>query len=284
MKYWFILVIFLLFSCTEKKTEEETIYTQPAPFTNLENPEMKIVADDSEPDAADLFTDSLDGTWIKRDKTSLCIVNYNKDENEIIMYDRSENLQEVYKCSAFSKTRQPNTFYMVGTNDMIPFIRMNFTIQLFPDDKCWITVKESGIKNEKVIWTGSYVRMTGYADSEKTTEPTERIYLSGIFTGNNIRFHFSDEKFKAEINGEKKNGIFSVYIYNGKNILELRYLDKEGRVTGSDCYELTYRENETEQHYLGIITMKRGTSTPTAFLPYGEEDMLITQYTEKLVE
>ena len=284
MRYLLIIAMLISFSCSEKKPAEQTVFVQPEPYSNLPAAENGIIPGEQTDDPAGRFTDKLDGTWIKIDGSSTCIVNFDKAANEIIMYDGEENLQEVYRCSSFSKTKRSDTFYMVGTNDMIPFIRMNFTIQLFSDGRCWITVKESGIKNEKVIWTGSYTRMTGYDDPTRLDDNSGTILLSGLYTGNSFSLRFSDSSFEMEKNGEKTVGIYSVYHYNRHNILELRFRDKEVMVTGTECYRITFSVDEKDNYYLDILTLERGSSTPEAFVSYGEEELVLTRQFQKELE
>ena len=120
---------------------------------------------------ADRFKKRLDGAWVKKEKDgSLTIINYNESSNDIIMFNNTQGVQEVYLCSQFSPTLKENTWYLLGTNDMVPFIRMNITVRLESEDVCYFTVREEGIKNEGVIWTGRYNRMTEYGEKKALKE------------------------------------------------------------------------------------------------------------------
>ena len=90
---------------------------------------------------ADRFKSRLDGAWVKKEKDgSSTIINFNYSSNDIIMFNDTQGVQEVYLCSQFSPTLRENTWYMLGTNDMVPFIRMNITVRLESDDVCHFTV------------------------------------------------------------------------------------------------------------------------------------------------
>ena len=121
--------------------------------------------------AADRFKKRLDGAWVKKEKDgSSTIINYNESSNDIIMFSDAQGVQEVYLCSQFSPTLKENTWYLLGTNDMVPFIRMNITVRLESENVCYFTVREEGIKNEGVIWTGKYSRMTEYGEKKAPKE------------------------------------------------------------------------------------------------------------------
>ena len=169
---------------------------------------------------AERFKSRLDGAWVKKEKDgSSTIINFNYSSNDIIMFNDAQGVQEVYLCSQFSPTLRENTWYMLGTNDMVPFIRMNITVRLESDDVCHFTVREEGIKNEEVIWTGRYVRMTEYGEKKAPKEEEKQFVLDGKYVNDTMTLIFSKNHFTLTDDKGTHSGLAALYEFGDISIL-----------------------------------------------------------------
>ncbi len=226
---------------------------------------------------ADRFKNRLDGAWVKREKDgSATIINYNYSSNDIIMYNDALGVQEVYLCSQFSPTLRENTWYMLGTNDMVPFIRMNITMRLESDDVCYFTVREEGIKNEEVIWTGRYNRMTEYGE-KKAPEEEKQFVLDGVYENETMTLVFSKHHFEMTDEKGTRSGLAALYDFEDISILELRFLGKEGKLQNLFQYRLEHSITETEDVILVEITLQPGKIKIHGFKPSGEPKVTLIQ-------
>ncbi|MBR4159554.1 MAG: hypothetical protein IKT97_05815, partial [Spirochaetia bacterium] len=188
--------------------------------------------------AADRFKKRLDGSWVKKEKDgSSTIINYNESSNDIIMFSDAQRVQEVYLCSQFSPTLKENTWYLLGTNDMVPFIRMNITVRLESEDVCYFTVREEGIKNEGVIWTGRYSRMTEYGE-KKAPKEEKQFVLDGQYINDTMTLVFSKQHFNLTDDKGNYSGLAALYNFDDISILELRFLGREGKLEDLFQYRL----------------------------------------------
>lgn len=226
---------------------------------------------------ADRFKDRIDGAWVKKEKDgSSTIINYNKSSNDIIMFSDAQGVQEVYLCSQFSPTMRENTWYLLGTNDMVPFIRMNITVRLESEDVCYFTVREEGIKNEEVIWTGRYSRMTDYGE-KKIPKEEKQFVLDGRYENDTMTLHFSKHNFQLTDDKGTHSGLAALYDFEDISILELRYLGKEGKLENLFQYKFEHSITETDDAILVDITLTPGKIKIHGFKMSGEPRLTLTQ-------
>ena len=226
---------------------------------------------------ADRFKRRLDGAWVKKEKDgSSTIINFNYSSNDIIMFNDAQGVQEVYLCSQFSPTVRENTWYMLGTNDMVPFIKMNITVRLESDDACHFTVREEGIKNEEVIWTGKYERMTEYGE-KKAPKEEKQFVLDGTYENDTMKLVFSKQHFTLTDEKGNHSGLAALYEFGDISILEFRHLGKEGKLEHMFQYKFEHSITETEDAILVEITMLPGKIKIHGFKPSGEPRLILTQ-------
>ena len=226
---------------------------------------------------ADRFKKRLDGAWVKKEKDgSLTIINYNESSNDIIMFNNTQGVQEVYLCSQFSPTLKENTWYLLGTNDMVPFIRMNITVRLESEDVCYFTVREEGIKNEGVIWTGRYNRMTEYGE-KKALKEEKQFVLDGQYVNDTMTLAFTKQNFTLTDEKGSRSGLAALYDYEDISILELRFLGKEGKLENLFQYRLEHSITETDDSIIVEITILPGKIKIHGFKPSGEPKLVLTQ-------
>ena len=227
---------------------------------------------------ADRFKDRIDGAWVKKEKDgSSTIINYNKSSNDIIMFSDAQGVQEVYLCSQFSPTIKENTWYLLGTNDMVPFIRMNITVRLESEDVCYFTVREEGIKNEGVIWTGKYARMTEYGEKKAPQKEEKQFVLDGKYENDTMTLVFSRNHFELTDEKGLHSGLAALYDFGDISILELRYLGKEGKLENLLQYRFEHTITETDDSILVDINMTPGKIKIHGFKMSGENTIKLTQ-------
>ena len=226
---------------------------------------------------AERFKSRLDGAWVKKEKDgSSTIINYNYSSDDIIMFSDAQGVQEVYLCSQFSPTLRENTWYMLGTNDMVPFIRMNITVRLESDNVCYFTVREEGIKNEAVIWTGKYTRMTEYGE-KKAPKEEKQFVLDGKYESDTMTLLFSKQHFTLTDGKGIHSGLAALYDYDDISILELRFLGKEGKQENMFQYKLEHSITENDDAIIVEISMLPGKIKIHGFKPSGEPKLVLTQ-------
>ena len=227
--------------------------------------------------AADRFKKRLDGSWVKKEKDgSSTIINYNESSNDIIMFSDAQRVQEVYLCSQFSPTLKENTWYLLGTNDMVPFIRMNITVRLESEDVCYFTVREEGIKNEGVIWTGRYSRMTEYGE-KKAPKEEKQFVLDGQYINDTMTLVFSKQHFNLTDDKGNYSGLAALYNFDDISILELRFLGREGKLEDLLQYRLEHSITENDDAIIVEISMLPGKIKIHGFKPSGEPKLVLTQ-------
>lgn len=227
--------------------------------------------------AADRFKKRLDGAWVKKEKDgSSTIINYNESSNDIIMFSDAQGVQEVYLCSQFSPTLKENTWYLLGTNDMVPFIRMNITVRLESENVCYFTVREEGIKNEGVIWTGKYSRMTEYGE-KKAPKEEKQFVLDGQYLNDTMTLVFSKQHFTLTDEKGTRSGLAALYDYEDISILELRFLGREGKLEDLFQYRLEHSITENDDAIIVEISMQPGKIKIHGFKPSGEPKLVLTQ-------
>ncbi len=227
---------------------------------------------------ADRFKDRIDGAWVKKEKDgSSTIINFNKSSNDIIMFNNAQGVQEVYLCSQFSPTLKENTWYLLGTNDMVPFIRMNITVRLESENVCYFTVREEGIKNEGVIWTGKYARMTEYGEKKAPQKEEKQFVLDGKYENDTMTLVFSRNHFELTDEKGLHSGLAALYDFGDISILELRYLGKEGKLENLLQYRFEHTITETDDSILVDINMTPGKIKIHGFKMSGENTIKLTQ-------
>ena len=219
-----------------------------------------------------------DRAWVKKEKDgSSTIINFNKSSNDIIMFNNAQGVQEVYLCSQFSPTIKENTWYLLGTNDMVPFIRMNITVRLESEDVCYFTVREEGIKNEGVIWTGKYARMTEYGEKKAPQKEEKQFVLDGKYENDTMTLVFSRNHFELTDEKGLHSGLAALYDFGDISILELRYLGKEGKLENLLQYRFEHTITETDDSILVDINMTPGKIKIHGFKMSGENTIKLTQ-------
>ena len=227
---------------------------------------------------ADRFKSRLDGAWVKKEKDkSSTIINFNYSSNDIIMFNDAQGVKEVYLCSQFSPTVRENTWYMLGTNDMVPFIKMNITVRLESENVCHFSVREEGIKNEEVIWTGRYERMTEYGEKKAPKADEKQFVLDGKYENDAMTLIFSKNHFILTDEKGIHSGLAALYDFGDISILEFRHLEKEGKLEHMFQYRFEHSITENDDAIIVEITMLPGKIKIHGFKPSGEPKLVLIQ-------
>jgi len=235
-----------------------------------------IIANAQEDTDTLAFKKKLDGAWIEKEKDkSESIINYNQNTNELIMFSSSERIQEVFLCSPFTPLHNGNSYNLVGTNDMVPFIKVNITIHMDNDNKCWFTVRESEIKNKEVVWTGSYTRMTSYKNTKSYIEKKEEFILDGRYSNGTLSMDFYGNRFLLYNGKETKFGVFAIYDFEKMDILELRFLERDGKQTSMTQYRIEHGKKNS-------IILTPGQLKAHGFKLSGEKSSALTKASSEL--
>lgn len=231
----------------------------------------------------DAYKDFLQGQWVNIESKD-SIISFDRNNNEISLY--SNDILEIYKWTDFNRSKIPNSVYISARNDLIHFIRTNIFVRIEKLNKIRIVVNDREFSNNISSWNGYYEKvendMNIYRDKEISDE--ESIVLDGLYTGLNESIVFSGKNFtQKDINGTK-NGIFSIFHYNGTKILELRYLDNNRLVGERKEYRIEYNVQELEESIIREISLQRGEIKSLFFDVSGEDEILYKQTAGKEVE
>ncbi|MCQ2604852.1 MAG: hypothetical protein MJ215_07455 [Spirochaetia bacterium] len=241
---------------------------------------ISILLSQAAADSLESLQDRLSGSWIRDEENNIRIIYFGTTDNELTLYNRNEALEETYKWSSVTKSRQPDTLNISGTNDMIPIIKMIFTVQFTSDDTILLYSSEAGIKNESIGWNGEYRRMREKT-AENMTKP-DLPELNGEFTGEAIRLDFHGDSFTLHDAGKDSQGRFTVYQADEIQVLELQFCTQAGVYEKTEYYAFEYETeiNDEKQELKQTLTLRKGKMTPTGFVPAGDEETILTNISE----
>ncbi|MBR5672001.1 MAG: hypothetical protein IKX02_01000, partial [Spirochaetales bacterium] len=152
----------------------------------------------------------------------------------------------------------------------------NITVRLESEDVCYFTVREEGLKNEGVIWTGRYSRMTEYGE-KKAPKEEKQFVLDGQYINDTMTLVFSKQHFTLTDEKGTRSGLAALYDYEDISILELRFLGKEGKLEELLQYRLEHSITENDDAIIVEISMLPGKIKIHGFKPSGEPKLVLTQ-------
>jgi hypothetical protein len=228
----------------------------------------------------DAYKDFLQGQWVNIESKDL-IISFDKNNKEISLY--SNDILEIYKWTDFNRSRIPNSVYISARNDLIHFIRTNVFLRIEKLNKIRIVVNDREFSNNISPWNGYYEKVDNNMNiyREKESADEENISLDGLYTGLNDSIIFSGRNFTQEGREGLKNGIYSVFDYNGTKILELRYLDNNRLVDERKEYMIEYNVYDIEESIVREILLQRGDIKSLFFHVSGEDGIVYKQTVEK---
>ena len=230
----------------------------------------------------DAYQDFLQGQWVNN-KNSSSVISFDRENNEIAVY--SDDILEIYKWTDFTKSRMPQKVYISARNDLIHFIRKNILITIEKLDRIRIVVNDREIASKDIEhpWNGAYERINSSVniDMEQKKEETVKILLEGSYTGVNDTITFSGSDFTQTGPAAMKKGVYSVFDYNGKNIIEFRYLDSNRLVKDIKEYSIEYSQFDIENKTVNEIRLQHGEIKAQYFDASGEDKIIYKQTIEK---
>ena len=227
----------------------------------------------------DAYQDFLQGQWINSESSD-SVISFDKNNKEIALY--SKDILEIYKWTDFIRSKFPQLVYISARNDLIHFIRKNIRIDIKNLNKINITVTDRKISDESNPWNGNYEKVEGMGIKYKNQENNTDIFIpEGIYKGINNTIDFEGSDFIFESEGEIKKGFFSVYEYNGVNIIELRYLNSNRLVGERKSYSIEHSTFDTEDKIINEIRLQDGELKSGYFDASGEDLIIYKQTIEK---
>ena len=228
----------------------------------------------------DAYQDFLQGQWINTE-TNDSVISFDKDTKEIALY--SKDILEIYKWTDFNRSRIPNSVYISARNDMIHFIRKNVFVRIENLNKILVTVNDREFSKSSNPWNGYYEKINSTVNSEKEESKgvTERIVLEGLYTGVNEAITFNGSSFISEGKKGIKNGIYSIFDYNGTDIIEFRFLDSNRMVGERKEYSIEFKQYQLDENLINEISLQRG-EIKSQFFDASGEDQIIYKQTKKI--
>ena len=216
---------------------------------------------------AKAFEDFLAGSWYQTDglETSHTVILHFEPERRVFTYFTGE-LQEVYIWDVTYK-RLMNRVELNGKNELVPFIRKQFYVQVDDLEKIRVIGSDS--------WFGSYRKLpegfmpTPLSDGKELPDLVGQ-YVSDL--GDILDFDYP--RFELMQNEKKSAGGYSLY-YAGPLVLELKLINETGIVSGSRRFRLQYVEEQRDDKvfrtlflFPGIIGMYGFEDTENTFIRY----------------
>ncbi len=212
------------------------------------------------------FEQFLSGSWLKSTSEQNPVIDY----RNLILFDPaqrritffSDQVQEIYIWDNSLRTLY-NSLYIVGTNEIVPYIKKQITIRVLSVSSIQITGTD--------IWQGTYIKLTPSIQQSILNQEVETTaslpILSGYYRGDNgDELIFSSPMFTGRENGFEVRGGFAVF-NAGNHILSLKYLDEKGIVKETRIYKFDYIEETEETSIKRIIYLLGGELTVSGFKP-----------------
>lgn len=248
-----------------KKIEEkklETLFTQPVKA----------------------YEDFLDGLWFKtevEEEKGMEIISFDREKRRITFFEN--DVQEVYFWKSSHKTRIPNSFYLSGQNESVPFIEKVISIHVSSLDSIRVFVQDNDFKKSNFSWDGSYSKLPddfvhSLVDPPSTKKKITGSDLYGTFTGdeqNEITFNFP--YFHSRKGNEIKQGGYSIYTVDDVTILELKFFKENGLVDYSERYRIIYEREINDDTILHHCILIPGKITVKGFTSFDEPDIRLEQ-------
>ena len=220
------------------------------------------------------YQDFLQGQWINTESGN--VISFDKNTKEIAMY--SKDVLEIYKWTDFI-SNFPHRVFISSRNDLIHFIRNNIRVKILKLNKINIEVTVSKISERDNPWNGTYEKISSDTTLfHKNDENNENsIILEGLYTGVNNTITFSGKEFVQKEDDKTRKGIFSVFEYNGQQIIKFRYLDSNRLVGEKKDYSIIFNSYDIDNTTVNEIHLQRGEIKSQYFDASGEDKIIYKQ-------
>jgi hypothetical protein len=226
----------------------------------------------------DDFEQLLSDYWYKEEGESgfIRMINLNKDDKTVELLTLSNYKQ--YSWDSSYKSSWLPRLYIYGTSQYISTVKEKLQIDVIDADTVELALYDNGSQNVNLSWTGKYKRMT-----EGMKNSLKREFLREINTGqydlkgkyksaSGEEFSFEKNSFTlSEDNGsEQSSGFYSLFVLDGKQLMELIFYDDRGIKEKRELYLFSYSKEDNKEHRVRSFHITAGETDVHGFIPSEE--------------
>jgi len=213
------------------------------------------------------------------------MIVFEPDHRQIIFF--SGNVQEIYTWESSHRTRIPNSIYISGSNQLVPFIEKRISVFVTAPDTIQIQVSDRDFQSSNFDWDGTYNRLGDSLQKTviskmKASESKQAVELEGVYTnskGNSLRFEYPHVTINESDN--TMHGLFTVYSLDS-NILEIKLISEARTIVGQRVYKIDQEIDEHGQIRIFTLNLTPGSIGVHGFNPSDREEKLMYQRFEEI--
>ncbi len=204
---------------------------------------------------AEIFEDYLKGAWYRETGNGAYedMVYFNTDTREIMFYDGQ--IQEVFSWGTSHRTTAKKLYARIN-NAIIPALFDNLSISAEAWDQLYLARVVTPDK-----WDGTYRRLNSslqdILDSQLQLSPLmESIPLTGIWRGSGgeeLVIDLPSIEWKSE--QSVRRGTASVFTLNGKTVLQVQFLKRNGAAEETSNWLMDFQEVEDGAQIIRFLTV-----------------------------
>ncbi len=200
--------------------------------------------DDATPSAEDSPSDPAGGL------KGVTILFFDPSAREVSLY--SGDVMEIYVWENSYRTLY-NSLVISGYNELVQYIKAQISVSVVSLDRIEVYLPDS--------WAGTYLKLTkSMQDSllKGTGAQPKLPRLSGEYLGESgDRLTFNGVRFTQEGKNRTQSGGYSLFDY-GQPVIELRYIEPDGIVTGTKVYKLSFHEEKSPERIVRTLNLTPG--------------------------
>jgi hypothetical protein len=214
------------------------------------------------------FESFLNDPWFRLTRsgddgeTTQDIIFFDLDQRQISFY--SEEVQEIYDWNTTHRSRIPNSVFISGHNQLVPFIVKDIAVYVTSLDTVTIDVNDSDFQNESYQWDGKYYRVKGGSpfdsvEVDRDTPPFSAEDLSGEFIseeGNSVVFTYPSFVLTRE--NTVSTGGYILYRIGEDTILEFKILEKNRTLKETLTFSAVYSVEESGNTLVHSLILQAG--------------------------
>jgi hypothetical protein len=230
------------------------------------------------------YEDFMEGLWYRsgsnESSTTMSgyeTIHFDPVERNITFFE--QDVQEVYNWKSSHKTRIPNSFYINGQNQLVPFIEKQISIHIVSLDTIKIVVHDNDLKKSGVKWDGTYTKISEqYRDVFNTAQDSPKTIssssLEGKFTSDNDEtLIFDYPHFRFVINDQELEGRYNIYAVGNTHVLDMKIMDDNGLVKETRRYGIDYQRQMEESIITHTCTLIPGKVKVQGFVPDSDQQL-----------
>ncbi len=220
------------------------------------------------------FEEILSDYWYKEEGESglIRMVNLNLETRELEFLTLQN--YESYLWDSSHKSSYAPRLYIYGTSKYISSIRKELTVNLIDIDSINLDITDNGTQHHNSAWSGNYKRMTEGMKSSliKTFVReinTQDFALKGKYksaSGEEFSFDQTDFTLREGNNDRLRQGRFSLFLLNGKQLMELVYYDGRGMTTDRETYLFSHNVVDDQDHRIRSFHITAGETDTHGFV------------------